>query len=134
MARTQKGIEFGWFRNAFEDLKRSQVMMKSRGKDVWETMKPKKNESGWATIDDAAKYLSVHRETIMEWMEDGLEYYHLPQNQVRIKYTDIDKFMIKFKKKPKLCIYLYTEFFYVKKSRRSGILKLEVSNKLHFLI
>ncbi|MDM8517862.1 excisionase family DNA-binding protein [Desulfobacterales bacterium HSG16] len=72
-------------------------------------MKPQKNESGWATIDDAAKYLSVHRETIMEWMKNGLEYYHLPQNQVRIKYTDIDKFMIRFKKIPKKRIDINSE-------------------------
>ena len=51
----------------------------------------------WLNIREAAKYAGVCRSTICRWMSDGLTFYRLNRNTVRIHPNDIDKFIKRFK-------------------------------------
>ena len=51
----------------------------------------------WLNIPKAAEYAGVCRSTIGRWMSDGLTFYRLNRNTVRIHPNDIDKFIKRFK-------------------------------------
>ena len=51
----------------------------------------------WLNIPEAAKHAGVCRSTIGRWMKDGLTFYRLNRNTVRIHPNDIDKFIKRFK-------------------------------------
>lgn len=63
------------------------------------------NAGGWATLEEAAKYASVTTKIVEGWLADGLEYYEITSAKlIRIKYSDIDNYLGRFKKtktKPK---------------------------------
>ena len=57
------------------------------------------NAGGWATIEEAAKYASVSSEIVEEWLANGLDYYEITSEKlIRIKYSDIDNYMGRFRK------------------------------------
>ena len=51
----------------------------------------------WMNIPKAAEYAGVSRSTLGRWMSDGLKYYRLNNNNVRLHPDDIDAFIRRYK-------------------------------------
>lgn len=51
----------------------------------------------WLNMNKASEYAGVSRWTLQRWMQDGMKFYRMNNNMVRIHPDDIDAYIMRFK-------------------------------------
>jgi len=51
---------------------------------------------GWCKVKNAAKYADISERIIREWLKEGLKHSRLPSGTIRIRYSDIDEYLVQF--------------------------------------
>jgi excisionase family DNA binding protein len=51
---------------------------------------------GWASVKKAAKYADISERTMRDWLKSGLKHSKPSGGMIRIRYSDIDDYLLKY--------------------------------------
>ena len=51
---------------------------------------------GWASVKKAAKYADISERTMRDWLKNGLKHSKPSAGMIRIRYSDIDEYLMKY--------------------------------------